>query len=129
MRKIWFALAWGGAALLACSSTPTAVGICGGNFPGGVIIVTAGDSKTFSPQHVTANAGQAVCFQNTGTLLHQIQPDSVFATDSVWAHSGPYPLPPNLPVVFQLASGRDYYFHCTYHGGNQTGMWGIISVR
>jgi len=129
MRKTLFALVCAGAAVLACSSEPTSAGICGGNFPGGVIIVTAGDSKTFSPQHVQANAGQTVCFQNTGTLLHQIQGDSVNATDSAWAHSPPQPLPPNLPVVFQLASGRDYYYHCTYHGGNQSGMWGIITVR
>lgn len=129
MRKTLFALMCGGAALLACSSEPTAAGICGGNFPGGVIIVTAKDNQTFSPQNVQANAGQTICFENTGTLLHQIQPDSVGPLDSAWAHSGPFPLPPNLPVVFNLASGRDYYFHCTYHGSLKGGMYGWITVR
>jgi plastocyanin len=128
MRKTLFALMCGGAALVACSSSPTSAGVCGGNFPGGVIIVTAKDNLTFTPQNVQANVGQAVCFQNTGTLLHQIQGDSVGPTDSVWAHSDPRPLPPNLPVVFQLAAGN-YYYHCTYHGANQSGMWGTITVR
>jgi len=129
MRKIWFALVGAGALVgVACSSEPTASGICGGNFPGGVIVITASDNHTFSPQFANASVGQSICFQNTGTQLHQVQGDSVNSTDSAWAHSAPHPLPPGLPVVISMAVG-DYYYHCTYHGGNQSGMWGKISVR
>jgi len=126
MRIASFALVCG-AVLIACSSNPTGNGNgCGGT---GGIVITASDNHTFSPQMATASVGQTICFQNLGTLLHTITPDSLLPVDSFWVHNpGEQALPPNLPVVFTLGTG-DYYYHCRYHGGTQTGMWGKISIR
>lgn len=134
MRKVLFGLACVSGVLLACNSDPTGNGSgCGGNFSGGVTIISAGDNLQFSPPTANANVGEPICFQNTGKLLHDIIPDSVNLGDSAWAHSGEYPLPPGLPVIMSLAKG-DYYYHCKYHGsvqGSVAGypMWGLIQVR
>lgn len=129
MRRLLFVLASGAGLFVACSSNPSGSGSgCGGNYAGGVIVVTASDNHTFTPQTAHVGLGQSVCFQNLGTELHTVTPDSVGPNDSAWAASGDRALPPGLPVVIGLGTG-DYYYHCKYHGGNQTGMWGIISVH
>ena len=129
MRKVLFGLACASVVLLACSSDPTSTGAgCGGNYPNGITVITASDAQVFTPATANATVGQQICFQNNGTLLHDIIPDSVNSTDSAWAHSGEYPLPPGLPVVLGLAKG-DYYYHCKYHGAKESGMWGLIQVR
>lgn len=129
MRKVWFGLACGSVVFLACSSNPTSNGGgCGGNYPGGITIISATDAQQFTPATAHASVGQPICFQNNGTLLHDIIPDSINSTDSAWAHSGDYPLPPGLPATLSLGAG-DYYYHCKYHGGTKTGMWGLIQVR
>jgi len=130
MRKLWFGLIGAGAVVgVACSSAPSGNGSgCGGNQAGTVLVITASDNHTFSPQMAQVSVGQSICFQNVGTLLHTVTPDSVNLGDSAWAASGERALPPGLPVELGLAAG-DYYYHCRYHGGKETGMWGKISVR
>jgi plastocyanin len=132
MRKLWFGLMCVGGVVLACSSEPTGNGSgCGGNYTSGVTIISAADNYTFSPANASAALGQSICFQNKGTILHDIVGDSVNPGDSAWAHGPEHALAPGLPVILGLGVG-DYYYHCKIHGGNpvaQTGMWGKISVR
>ena len=126
MRKILLGLACVGGVLLACSSDPSGNGSgCGGT---GGITITASDNLTFTPQSATGTVGQQICFQNKGSILHDIIPDSVNSGDSAWAHSGEYPLAPGLPNTLGLGAGT-YYYHCKYHGSKQAGMWGVINVR
>jgi plastocyanin len=126
MRRAWFAMACGGVILISCSN-PTGSGTgCGNAAP---IVITASDNHTFSPQSATISVGQAVCFQNLGSLLHTITPDSLVPADSFWMHHpGEQALPPNLPTIVSFGTG-DFYYHCKYHGGTQTGMWGVVHVR
>lgn len=128
MRKTWFVRLACGAVLAACNSSPTGNG--NGCQSTGGVIVTASDNHTFTPQTVQINQGQSVCFQNNGTLLHSITPDSLIPDDSTWLQVGEQSLPPNLPVTILIGGvGRDYYYHCKFHGGKQTGMYGRIRVR
>jgi len=127
MRKLWLGLFVAVAAVLSCNS-PTGSSLCGnGNF----FIIKAADNKTFTPQHANVAQGQSVCFENTGTILHSVVPDSFSAVDSTWHRKGTQGLAPNFPVIISVGVG-DYYYHCGIHGfvGDTTaGMWGKITVR
>lgn len=129
MHKTWFALVGAGvAAAVACSSNPTGNGNgCGGN-GANVLVITASDNKTFTPQNAQGTVGQQICFQNLGTVLHTVTPDSLVPGDSTWMRTGEQGLPPNSPYQLSLGVG-DYYYHCHIHGGTETGMWGKISIR
>lgn len=130
MNKILFGLLGAGVAVgVACSSEPTGNGNgCGGN-GANVVVITAHDNFTFTPPSVTVNAGQQICFQNLGSVVHTVDPDSV-PQDSIWFQNyGPSAaLPPNLPYQITLPIGT-YNYHCHIHGAPGVGMYGTIAVR
>ena len=129
MNKILFGLLGAGVVVgAACSSDPTGNGQgCGGN-GANVVVITARDNHTFSPQSVQVSQGQQICFQNLGTVLHTVSPDSV-PEDSVWIQNYPSEaLPPNSPYQITLPVGN-YAYHCQYHGAPGVGMYGTIAVR
>src|SRR5690348_17378553 len=129
MNKILFGLLGAGVVVGVACSNPTGNGSgCGGNGTN-VVTITAHDNHTFTPQTVQVSQTQQICFQNLGTVLHTVTPDSEAPADTLWIRGHPTEaLPPNSPYQFTLGVG-DYYYHCAYHGGNQTGMWGVIHVR
>ena len=128
MRKTWFGWTLVAGGILAACNNPTGHG--NGCASTGAVIVHASDTKHFSPQTLTITHGQNVCWQNDGTLTHSITPDGEIAADSTWAAYPEQALEPGLPVLIQtFGATGDYYYHCKFHGGNQTGMYGVIQVR
>jgi len=131
MNRVWFGLLGAGAVIaVACSSDPTGNGSgCGGN-GANVLVITAHDNHTFTPQFATASVGQQICFQNLGTVVHTVDPDSGVNADSIWFqnYSSSEALPPNLPYQITLPLGN-YNYHCHIHGAAGSGMYGTIAVR
>lgn len=130
MRKLWLGLGLGlaiGGAVLSCDS-PMGSSLCGnGNF----VIIKASDAKVFTPQHASVSQGQSICFENTGSILHSIVPDSMQPADTTWQRTSEQGLAPSFPVILNLGPG-DYYYHCGIHGfvrDTTAGMWGKITVR
>jgi len=94
-----------------------------------LVIITAHDNHTFTPQNVQVSQTQQICFQNLGTVLHTVTPDSGVSDDSIWIKNyGSSGLPPNSPYLITLPTGN-YAYHCQYHGAPGSGMYGTIQVR
>lgn len=129
MNKILFGLLGAGVAVGVACSNPTGNGNgCGGNGTN-VVTITAHDNHTFTPLNATVSVGQQICFQNLGSVVHTVDPDSV-PEDSVWFqnYSATEALPPNLPYQITLPIGN-YAYHCHIHGAPGSGMYGTIVVR
>ena len=130
MNKIWFGLLGAGMVAAVACGNPTGNGNgCGGNGLN-LIIISANDNHTFTPQSAQASQGQQICFQNLGTVLHTVTPDSgQLNSDSIWiTNYGSSALPPKSPYLITLPVGN-YSYHCQYHGLPGSGMYGTITVR
>lgn len=130
MNKILFGLLGAGVAVGVACSNPTGNGSgCGGNGLN-LVVITANDNHTFTPQNVQVSQTQQICFQNLGTVLHTVTPDSsVSNSDSIWIKNyGSSALPSNSPYLITLPVGN-YAYHCQYHGAPGSGMYGTITVR
>jgi plastocyanin len=100
--------------LAACGSSTSPANSCGSS--GAAANVNAESSNSFSPKTATISHGQAVCWQNSSTVLHTVTDDGgAFDT--------------NLPVgqifVHTYATAGSYTYHCKIHAG----MTGTITVN
>ncbi len=105
---------------------------------GGAIVNVSMVSMTFSPQTITAHAGDTIQWTNMSNLPHTVSSDTGQAgLDS----SGQFPsgIPPTSvftwPVPGGATVGTHFFYHCNFHGaaGNGTslgpGMSGEITVN
>jgi plastocyanin len=125
---VFAAIAFGS---LGCSGS----GAGGG---GGVNVNVSLTNMTFSPQLVTAHAGETVVWTNNEAMLHTVTSDtSEPGLDSFAQYPGgmsqgntfAWVVPANAVI------GTHYFYHCNFHGtaGNGaalgTGMTGEITVN
>jgi plastocyanin len=84
-------------------------------------------NNSFTPNEVTIKTGGTVTFNwSTGATGHSVVPDDgKTIPDSGDGHtlrSAPF----QFSATFNAPG--DYYYHCSAHGGNKTGMFGRITV-
>lgn len=106
------------AALAACSgsdtpSSPRTVNACDSS--GASATISAGDRLRFTGAS-TINAGESVCWQNTGVAPHTVTDDNGTFNDA---------LPSGGMVVKTFATPGVFSYHCNIHPG----MAGTITVR
>ena len=82
--------------------------------------ITVGATTTFSPQTITVDAGQPVCWTWTG-MLHNVRADDGSFTSGPAADSANFQRTFNTPGT--------YGYHCQVHGNATSGMRGVVVVR
>jgi plastocyanin len=113
-------LAFGAAAtMLACGddATSSAGNPCDGS--GADFVVDATNALTFTPEDLTINTGQAVCWQNRGSLVHTVTSDVGTTLDA--------DLGPGASFVHTFASTGSFPYHCEPH--QIDGMVGTVTVQ
>jgi len=120
------AFAAGVVVALACGNPSGSGNGCAGT--GAHSVVSAQDNQTFSPNLLTITAGESVCWQNNGSLVHTVTANGVMGgTDSSWVLDS---------VNAQLNHGSlylrtfsranfNYFYKCMFHAN----MTGQIQVR
>jgi plastocyanin len=112
--------------------TASSAGVSGSpvSFTAGVIGLSANVSvanNTFSPQEVTIKAGGTVTFTwNTGASGHNVVPDDGKAIPASPDGGALKNAPFTFSVTFPTAGS--YFYHCSAHGGNRSGMSGSVTV-
>jgi plastocyanin len=76
---------------------------------------------SFGPQSSSVPVGSSVRWINRGRSSHTVTSDSgKFNSAS---------LSPGRSFELTFARAGDYFYHCEFHGGPRSGMWGVIHVR
>lgn len=102
-------------AAVACSDDPSAAAdLCAGS--GAAATVSANDNFTFTPASVTVNVGQAVCWANTGNMIHTATQGSA---GQIPHFNGNLPAGQAFVFTFTLG-GNTFGYHCNNHS-NMTG--------
>jgi plastocyanin len=105
-------------AAMACNDYTTAsttANACAGS--GAAATVNATDGLSFSPAGVTIAHGQAVCWQNTGSVTHTVTSNDGTSFDSN--------LPGGQTFVHTFSTPGSFAYRCTIHAG----MTGTITVN
>jgi plastocyanin len=110
------ALAVAAFTLAACGSSTTETSQdCGSS--GAAANVTATSSQTFASSSVTINAGQSVCWKNTGNLDHTVTSNTAGMFDQA--------LNQGQIFVHVFPTAGTYPYHCRIHAG----MTGTVIVQ
>lgn len=80
-------------------------------------------NTTFDPMSVTVAAGTTVVWTNNDTRAHTVTSDP---GDPVSFDSGNIPVGQTFQYTFTVPG--TYGYHCQYHGGPGTGMYGTVTV-
>src|SRR5262245_7228617 len=115
MRPTIFAVILAVIAIACSDDTQSASASCSSS--GAAATVGATDGRVFSPTSATVTAGQSVCWQNNGTIPHNVTSSSgpSFAGD----------LAAGATFVRQFPTAGTFTYSCTLHPG----MNGTITVN
>lgn len=103
--------------LIACSN-PTGQGN-GCQSTGADVIINAQDNLTFDKPNLTITRGQKVCWQNSGSVTHNVTSDAAFPVDSNWVLDAQ--LTNNTVVAYAFSRAGDYPYHCFFHSATMRG--------
>lgn len=92
------------------------------------VIVTATFSDTFSPQHITINAGDTVTFKNAGGHHNVVADDGSFRC-AVDCDAGGHPSSSSWSFTRQFNTPGTIGYYCEVHGQPGQGMFGTITVE
>jgi len=116
----------GVALALACGSPSGEGNGCAGT--GAHTVVSALDNQTFSPGVFIVTAGESVCWQNNGTLVHTVTANGVTGgTDSSWLPDSVNAQLNHGSLYLRTFSRKNfnYFYKCSIHAN----MTGEIQVR
>ena len=99
----------------ACGSSTMPANSCGSS--GASANISASDGLTFAPKNATITHGQAVCWQNNGSLAHTVTSDDGTSFNTS--------LPTGQIFVRTFSTAGSFPYHCTIHAD----MIGTITVN
>ena len=91
---------------------------------GADVIINAQDNLSFDKLNLTITRGQKVCWQNAGSVTHNVTSDPAVPADSNWALDAQ--LSTITVVLYTFGRAGDYPYHCFFHAGSN--MRGTIHV-
>lgn len=90
--------------------------------------VTANSSMSFTPQHLTIQAGDTVTFHNNGGLHNVAADDGSFRCANTCSDNGGSPSGAAWNFTLQFDQPGTIGYHCEVHGAPGSGMFGTIEV-
>ncbi|MFN8016244.1 MAG: plastocyanin/azurin family copper-binding protein [Acidimicrobiia bacterium] len=91
----------------------------------------------FKPQEIPVKPGTIVIWKHVGRAIHDVKWDGAQIHISKEAPSTKNDkhdfssdvLKPGDIYVWLFTETGKYYYHCHFHGGPQSGQWGLITVK